>query len=249
MKKQLFALTLSLVSVSSFAGAYGASINNAYDVKDAKRETTHYGPVVFSADVGVTSDLIDLGRSISDRNPSLYVEGAAKVQTKYGTFSAEYGVAKVHLGDTVKVNSRQDLFFSYGNSVGEFDFIAKVGERRLGGVHSRDGTTQNLILGATYKGMFVAVDKTISTTGNASFDTREKFGYTHTVSEVLSVTSAINFAQVGQRSVTKFDYSEISVDYAVTDRLMLTALATKGGRNLDGTKVPSQFGLSANYSF
>lgn len=248
MKKAIVLALLSAISASSFATTFGAGIDTAADVKNVRAPGAVVGPVAFSATAGVASNLIVDGRTVTKKNPSAFFEGAATVDTANGTFGVEYSLSKVNLPGN-KSNSQQDLFGSYTTNVAGVNLIGKFGEHRFGGVHARTASSKAVILGAEYKGVFASVDKTVSTTGAATFDTCEKAGYTLAVTPKLAVTTSATFAQLGKNSVTKFDYAQVTADYAVTKAVTLGAVVTKGGRTLAGASVPSQFGVNATYTF
>lgn len=249
MKQYLTILALTLASATAFAGNYGSAITSANDVKDVVQPVLTLGPVIVNGSVGATTNLIESGRTLSDKNPTVYANAGAQLVTPIGTVGAEYGIAKVNLGSSGTANLRQDLFITYHTSVKDVDFIAKFGERHYGSLGQRDGLTQNIILGVGYKGLFAAVDKTVVASGTAFYDTRAKVGYTLPLSSKLAVTAAGNFANYNQSKALRFDYVELSADYKLTKSVTVGGIVTKGGHTADGASIPSQFGVNVNYAF
>lgn len=245
MKSIITLAVLSAVSVTSFANGYGPDANTANEVSSAPF-AQHTGPLSYTVSATATTNLVDGNETLSGHRPSVYVSGATRLATSVGTFGVEASAAKVY--NTVS-DVRTDLFLTYGTRVNGVDLLAKIGTEHFGGTRAKSQSTENLILAAAYKGAFISVDKTIVNRANTGFDLSEKIGYTTNLNYKLDVTVATVFNQYQAKDTTKYNYSEIDVNYKVTQNVVAGIQAVFLSKNIKGQRQAPQLGANVTYSF
>ena len=208
--------------------------------------------VKITGDVGLESNLIYRGTSLSDKNPS--VNGSATVSAGWKPMSlyAKVDGASVNVADKralVKAEAGVQSSLFGADVSGGYRYVTWVGGASSPKMNYDEAFVKasvplfgtGKVFGEYAKGLGVSSGYT---------DQYAKVGYQQSAFlPQLTLGTAVSAKRYEGVHVTKFNNAEVFADLALSKRLNAYALGSFGGKDSTGTKIGNYGGVGVRYSF
>ena len=203
----------------------------------------------FDGNVGIRSNYVTTGNSLSDKNPSAYFN--LRATNKW--FFAE-----------VSMNTMQSQFFKrfqaewvpavgLTHDIGDLNLYATyrlyryTGGTLFTGDRASSWNFDEVAIGASWKGLYGEIAYVARTKGDSK-DTLFQVGYAHSFGK-LTLDGQVNVLRYDEASVTRFQNFQLKASYDVGRGFEPYIGYSIGGKDVYNDSVDNQFFVGVQYNF